>query len=208
MLRVRLADRADRRGLDAGRVSATWGARGRSPTRRSASSPCSSSSGPSPSAAPTSCRPAARRRPLGSPAPRSAMHAAAVLLVNNYRDRAHDATTGRRTLTVVLERRRRDPAVRDARARAVRARRRARGRGRSAWFALPVAALPWGWRLVRGLRAHSDGPAQNALLVRAVMLEVGVRNAVVRGRSAAKLDVTPPAPRGRAMPAAAVAWRL
>ena len=30
------------------------------------------------------------------------MHAAAVLLVNNYRDCAHDAATGRRTLAVVL----------------------------------------------------------------------------------------------------------
>ena len=34
------------------------------------------------------------------------MHAAAVLLVNNFRDRAHDVATGRRTLAVVLGRER------------------------------------------------------------------------------------------------------
>ena len=44
---------------------------------------------------------------------------------------------------------------------------------RSAWLALPLLALPWALRLVRDFSRVSDGPAQNALLVRAVMLEVG-----------------------------------
>jgi len=44
---------------------------------------------------------------------------------------------------------------------------------RSAWLALPLLALPWAVRLVRDFTRVSDGPAQNALLVRAVMLEVG-----------------------------------
>src|SRR5512143_3844142 len=68
--------------------------------------------------------------------------AAAVLLVNNFRDRAHDATTGRRTLPVVL-------GVRGSRATYalllaapfVLAAAIAWS-ARSAWFALPLLALP------------------------------------------------------------------
>ena len=100
------------------------------------------------------------------------MHAAAVLLVNNYRDRAHDAATGRRTLTVVM-----------SSAGAIRlyavlllvpfalAGMLAIVAG-SAWYGLPVAALPWAWRLWRALAHTPGGPAQNALLFRTVMLEV------------------------------------
>ena len=100
------------------------------------------------------------------------MHAAAVLLVNNYRDRAHDAATGRRTLTVVM-----------SSAGAIRlyavlllvpfalAGMLAIVAGR-AWYGLPVAALPWAWRLWRALAHTPGGPAQNALLFRTVMLEV------------------------------------
>ena len=100
------------------------------------------------------------------------MHAAAVLLVNNFRDRDHDLTTGRRTLAIVL------------------------GRERSlrlyalllllpfalvvvlalkteiALLALPLFALPWAWRLSRALAAAAAGQAQNALLFRTVLLEV------------------------------------
>jgi 1,4-dihydroxy-2-naphthoate octaprenyltransferase len=100
------------------------------------------------------------------------MHAAAVLLVNNYRDRAHDATTGRRTLAVVL-----------AAAAAVRL----YGllllgpfalalallpMGGGLGYALPLLAAPWAWRLWRDLARTPSGPAQNALLFRTVMLEV------------------------------------
>ena len=42
----------------------------------------------------------------------------------------------------------------------------------SGWFALPLLALPWGWRLCRALARTPSGPAQNALLFRTVMLEV------------------------------------
>lgn len=99
-------------------------------------------------------------------------HAAGVLLVNNYRDRAHDAANGRRTLPVaigasaalrlffVLELLPFVLAVALAFAMA------------SAWLALPLLALPWALRLNRDLVATPDGPAQNALLFRAVMLEV------------------------------------
>lgn len=100
------------------------------------------------------------------------MHAAAVLLVNNYRDRAHDAATGRRTMPVVIG----AAASRQLFAAlellpfalalllaATMA---------SGWLALPLLALPWALRLVRDLAVTPDGPAQNALLFRAVMLEV------------------------------------
>ena len=100
------------------------------------------------------------------------MHAAAVLLVNNYRDRAHDATTGRRTLAVVLG------ATAVVRlygflvlapfALALAPLPIAGGR----WYALPVVAAPWAWRLWGDLARTPDGPGQNALLFRTVMLEV------------------------------------
>jgi 1,4-dihydroxy-2-naphthoate octaprenyltransferase len=100
------------------------------------------------------------------------MHAAAVLLVNNFRDRAHDAATGRRTLTVVLSRAASlrlyallivAPFVLAALLIKIAG---------SACYALPVVALPWGWRLIRDLARTPAGPAQNALLFRTVLLEV------------------------------------
>ena len=100
------------------------------------------------------------------------MLAAAVLLVNNYRDRAHDAATGRRTLLVVVS-----PAA------AIRlygvllflpfalacALVPIAG---SPWYALPLVALPAAWRLRRDLPRTPNGPQQNALLFRTVLLEV------------------------------------
>jgi 1,4-dihydroxy-2-naphthoate octaprenyltransferase len=113
------------------------------------------------------------------------MHAAAVLLVNNYRDRAHDATTGRRTLTVVLS----APAavalygalLLAPFALAVLL---ALVEG-SAWYALPLLALPWGWMLSRALARTPDGPAQNALLFRTVLLEVAFGMLLTAGTLAA-----------------------
>ena len=100
------------------------------------------------------------------------MHAAAVLLVNNFRDRDHDRTTGRRTLAVVL-----GPATSRklyalllyapfALAVALG------GVAGSAWYALPLVALPWAWRLQRTLADAAPGPALNAQLFRTVLLEV------------------------------------
>ena len=100
-------------------------------------------------------------------------HAAAVLLVNNYRDRAYDATTGRRTLPVVIG------AAASVRLYAalelvpfalVPVFALLTG---SVWLALPLLALPWALRLVRDFARTPDGPAQNAQLFRTVMLEVG-----------------------------------
>ena len=96
-----------------------------------------------------------------------------MLLVNNYRDRAYDVTTGRRTLAVVIG------AAASVRLYATLelapfalAALLAWVTG-SAWLALPLLALPRALRLVRDFTKVSDGPQQNALLVRSVMLEVG-----------------------------------
>jgi 1,4-dihydroxy-2-naphthoate octaprenyltransferase len=99
--------------------------------------------------------------------------ATAVLLVNNYRDRAYDVTTGRRTLAVVIGA--------AASVRLYAALELAPFAlvpllawvAQSGWLALPLLALPWALRLVRDFTRASDGPTQNGLLVRAVMLEVG-----------------------------------
>ncbi len=100
------------------------------------------------------------------------MHAAAVLLVNNFRDRAHDAATGRRTLAVVLGR---EGSLRLYAALLLvpfaLAPLLARIAG-SAWLALPLATLPWALRLVRALGRAEPGLALNALLFRTVLLEV------------------------------------
>jgi 1,4-dihydroxy-2-naphthoate octaprenyltransferase len=100
------------------------------------------------------------------------LHAAAVLLVNNFRDVDHDATTGRRTLAVVLG--------------------RAGALGLyvallfvpfalvvllawntgSAWLLLPFLALPWAFRLARALGRAEPGLGLNALLFRTVLLEL------------------------------------
>lgn len=100
------------------------------------------------------------------------MHAAAVLLVNNFRDRAHDATTGRRTLAVALGR---EGSLRLYAAlllapfglAALLA-----WLAATAWLALPLAALPWAFGLIRALVRAGSGLALNTMLFRTVLLEV------------------------------------
>ena len=100
------------------------------------------------------------------------MHASAVLLVNNFRDREHDGATGRRTLAVVLSR---DAALRlyvvlltcpFALAAAIA------WWISGPWLLLPLVTLARAFRLIRDLAAASTGDAQNILLFRTVMLEV------------------------------------
>lgn len=100
------------------------------------------------------------------------MHAAAVLLVNNYRDREHDAATGRRTLVVVLSG---PSAVRLYAALLLTPFALALllvAISGAAGYALPLLALPWAWRLSRSLASTPPGPAQSALMFRTVLLEV------------------------------------
>lgn len=109
------------------------------------------------------------------------MHAAAVLLVNNFRDRDHDATTGRRTLPVVLGR----DASLALYAFLLFAPFALAGllafRAASAWLALPLGVLPWAWRLARRLPAAPPGAAQNAMLFSTVLLEVAFGLALSAG---------------------------
>jgi 1,4-dihydroxy-2-naphthoate octaprenyltransferase len=100
------------------------------------------------------------------------MHAAAVLLVNNFRDCDHDRATGRRTLAIVL-----------GRGASLRLYESllflpfplaivAAWIGQSALLALPLVALPWAWRLARAVTHAPPGAELNALLFRTVLLEV------------------------------------
>jgi 1,4-dihydroxy-2-naphthoate octaprenyltransferase len=97
--------------------------------------------------------------------------AAAVLLVNNMRDRAHDAATGRRTLAVELG---------ESGTRAVYrllvlvpfALAALLAWLAGPWFLLPLAALPWGLRLVATFDDTPAGPAFTALMFSTVKLEV------------------------------------
>jgi 1,4-dihydroxy-2-naphthoate octaprenyltransferase len=100
------------------------------------------------------------------------MHAAAVLLVNNFRDRAHDATTGRRTLAVALGR---EGSLRLYAALLLAPFGLAvllAWLAATAWLALPLAALPWAFGLIRALVRAGSGLALNAMLFRTVLLEV------------------------------------
>jgi 1,4-dihydroxy-2-naphthoate polyprenyltransferase len=97
--------------------------------------------------------------------------AADVLLVNNTRDIDHDAATGRHTLAVLLARRK----AMQLHALLVLTPFALAGWlawRESAWFALPLVALPAAWRLVRDVATTLTGVAMNALLFRAVKLEL------------------------------------
>jgi 1,4-dihydroxy-2-naphthoate octaprenyltransferase len=100
------------------------------------------------------------------------MHAAAVLFVNNFRDRDHDRGTGRRTLALVLSR---EGGLRLYALLLLAPFALAILLGFAAGaasFLLPLLALPWAWRLAGALAVTSPGPAQSALLLRTVQLEV------------------------------------
>jgi len=100
------------------------------------------------------------------------MLAAAVLVVNNYRDIAHDRTVGRRTFAVLFGRR----ASRNLFALLVLAPFALLAMqvviAKSAWLALPVVALPAALRAVRDFVAASPPLALTAVLFRTVLLEV------------------------------------
>lgn len=98
--------------------------------------------------------------------------AAAVLAVNNHRDRAHDATTGRRTFVVTFGARASQALwsalvlLAFALAAGVAA-----WEG-NAWFALPLLTLPLAYSLWRDFRVVPPGPGWNGLLFRTVKLEL------------------------------------
>ena len=98
--------------------------------------------------------------------------AAAVLLVNNYRDRTHDKGAGRHTLAIVLSI---DGALRLYAALLAAPFALAlllAWRYESPWLALPLLAAPKAMRLARDLRRSPPGIALIGILFRTVMLEV------------------------------------
>ena len=98
--------------------------------------------------------------------------AAAVLLVNNYRDRTHDKGAGRHTLAIVLSI---DGALRLYAALLAAPFALAvllAWRYESAWLALPLLAAPKAIRLARDLGHSPPGIALIGILFRTVMLEV------------------------------------
>jgi 1,4-dihydroxy-2-naphthoate octaprenyltransferase len=111
--------------------------------------------------------------------------AAAVLAVNNHRDIAHDARTGRRTFAVTFgeraSRRLYSALVLGAFALVPIA----------AWLAasaallLPLAALPVAWRMVRTIWTSPQGPVMSELLLRTVKLELAFGVLLTVGAAAA-----------------------
>ncbi|MCL2310244.1 MAG: 1,4-dihydroxy-2-naphthoate octaprenyltransferase [Proteobacteria bacterium] len=95
--------------------------------------------------------------------------AAAVLLVNNYRDIEHDQNTGRRTLPIVfgLSGARRCYAAMIFLPFALLGALTAL----SPWFLLPMLALPFAWRTWRAFCTTPPGLAFNGVMLRTVRLE-------------------------------------
>ena len=98
--------------------------------------------------------------------------AAAVLAVNNHRDIAHDARTGRRTFAVVLGAQRSRAFYSALVLTSIALVPLAAGLARSALLLLPLLAVPAAWRLVRDLPMTAPGAAMNTMLLRTVKLEL------------------------------------
>jgi 1,4-dihydroxy-2-naphthoate octaprenyltransferase len=113
--------------------------------------------------------------------------AAAVLNVNNHRDIAHDAATGRRTMAVVLGARGSRAIYRASVATAfllVPAVALAAG---SAWYLLPLMLVPRALRLLGDFDRAGSGHALTPVLFRTVFLEAGFGLALAAGALAASL---------------------
>lgn len=98
--------------------------------------------------------------------------AASVLAVNNHRDIAHDASTGRRTMAVVLGSARSRLVYRASVGVAFALVPVIAALAASAWYLLPLALLPHAVRLLASFDAAGSGHALTPVLFRTVMLEV------------------------------------
>ena len=96
--------------------------------------------------------------------------AAAILVVNNLRDRVTDARAGKRTLAVRLGHAR-TLRLYEAMVLGAFAVVAVLGLVVSGWVWLALLALPLAVRLVATVRAHTDGPTLNAALARTGVLE-------------------------------------
>jgi 1,4-dihydroxy-2-naphthoate octaprenyltransferase len=99
--------------------------------------------------------------------------AASVLTVNNHRDIAHDATTGRRTLSVVLGAAGSRAVYRASVLAAFALVPAIAWAAGSAWYLLPLALLPRAVALLAAFDAAPGGHAYTPLLFRTVILEAG-----------------------------------
>jgi 1,4-dihydroxy-2-naphthoate octaprenyltransferase len=99
--------------------------------------------------------------------------AASVLTVNNHRDIAHDATTGRRTLSVVLGAAGSRAVYRTSVLGAFALVPAIAWAAGSAWYLLPLALLPRALALLAAFDAAPGGHAYTPLLFRTVILEAG-----------------------------------
>jgi 1,4-dihydroxy-2-naphthoate octaprenyltransferase len=99
--------------------------------------------------------------------------AASVLTVNNHRDIAHDASTGRRTLSVVLGAAGSRAVYRTSVLGAFALVPAIAWAAGSAWYLLPLALLPRALALLAAFDAAPGGHAYTPLLFRTVILEAG-----------------------------------
>ena len=99
--------------------------------------------------------------------------AASVLTVNNHRDIAHDATTGRRTLSVVLGEAGSRAVYRTSVLGAFALVPAIAWAAGAAWYLLPLALLPRATALLAAFDAAPGGHAYTPLLFRTVILQAG-----------------------------------
>jgi len=99
--------------------------------------------------------------------------AASVLTVNNHRDIAHDATTGRRTLSVVLGATGSRAVYRTSVLGAFALVPAIAWAAGSAWYLLPLGLLPRALALLAAFDAAPGGHAYTPLLFRTVILQAG-----------------------------------
>jgi 1,4-dihydroxy-2-naphthoate octaprenyltransferase len=113
--------------------------------------------------------------------------AASVLTVNNHRDIAHDATTGRRTLSVVLGAAGSRAVYRTSVLGAFALVPAIAWTAASAWYMLPLALLPRALALLASFDAVPGGHAYTPLLFRTVILEAGFGISLTAGALLSRL---------------------
>jgi 1,4-dihydroxy-2-naphthoate octaprenyltransferase len=113
--------------------------------------------------------------------------AASVLTVNNHRDIAHDATTGRRTLSVVLGAAGSRAVYRTSVLGAFALVPAIAWTAGSAWYLLPLALLPRALALLAAFDAAPGGHAYTPLLFRTVILEAGFGISLTAGALLSRL---------------------
>jgi 1,4-dihydroxy-2-naphthoate octaprenyltransferase len=113
--------------------------------------------------------------------------AASVLTVNNHRDIAHDATTGRRTLSVVLGAAGSRAVYRTSVLGAFALVPAIAWTAGSAWYLLPLALLPRALALLAAFDVAPGGHAYTPLLFRTVILEAGFGVSLTAGALLSRL---------------------